>query len=515
MTAVITALLPLLTQLADWVWLVPALPLLVAFIIGSRILLGHAGGDAAEPLTANLAALASLAGLLLLLAIDGTALWRGMPGHRQLGVWFASGNWQATVSVQLDGLALSVATLTALIGWLVVRFSTNYLHREAGFHRFIMLLCLFLAGIQLVLLAGNSLLAFVGWEMCGIASFLLIGYAWQRPIATGNALFAFVTNRGGDAGFLLALGFVAAWLGSFEWPALAAANPLSVADARLIALAFVLAALAKSAQLPFTPWITRALEGPTPSSAIFYGAVMVHAGAYLLLRLEPLLLQAPDVMLALVAMGSLTALYAWLCGLVQTDVKSALIFATIFQVALIFVEIGLGWTTLATAHLCLHAAWRTWQFLLAPSWLVVTRQRPAPPPAWLARNQLIYTAAQQHFWLDKLGQTLLVEPTEAFARDLRNLEEKFIDPAIGEPGHGQPIDVERPLILVDGLPGRLLAAAASVLQLLEDRLLLRSRGSAPERLLRRLGRYLQTLEYLLEQPRYLMMAVMATFVVIL
>jgi formate hydrogenlyase subunit 3/multisubunit Na+/H+ antiporter MnhD subunit len=515
MTALMTALLPLLTQLADWVWLVPALPLLVVVVIGSRILLGHASGDAAEPLTANLAALAALGGLLLLIAIDGTALWQGMPGHRRLGVWFANENWQATVSVILDGLALSVSTLTALIGWLVLRFSANYLHREAGFHRFFMLLSLFLAGIQIILLAGNSLLAFVGWEMCGIASFLLIGYAWQRPIATGNALFAFITNRGGDAGFLLGLGFVAAWLGSFEWPALAAVTPLSAADARLIALAFVLAALAKSAQLPFTPWITRALEGPTPSSAVFYGAVMVHAGAYLLLRLEPLLLQAPDVMLALVVIGGLTALYAWLCGLVQTDVKSALIFATVFQVALIFVEIGLGWTTLATAHLCLHAAWRTWQFLLAPSWLVVTRQRPAPPPTWLAGNQLLYTAAQQHFWLDKLGQTLLVEPTEAFARDRRNLEENFIDPAIGEPGHGQPIDVERQLILVDGLPGRLLAAAASVLQRLEDRLLLRGRGSAAERLLRRLGHYLQTIEYLLEQPRYLMMAVMATFVVIL
>jgi NADH:ubiquinone oxidoreductase subunit 5 (subunit L)/multisubunit Na+/H+ antiporter MnhA subunit len=165
-------------------------------------------------------------------------------------------------------------------------------------------LCLFLAGIQLVLLAGNGLLAFVGWEMCGIASFLLIGYTWQRPVATGNALFAFVTNRGGDAGFLLALGFAAAWLGSFEWPAITAAKQISVADMRLIALGFMLAALAKSAQLPFTPWISRALEGPTPSSAIFYGAVMVHAGVYLLLRLEPLLVQVPDVMIGLVVVGA-------------------------------------------------------------------------------------------------------------------------------------------------------------------------------------------------------------------
>jgi hypothetical protein len=211
----------------------------------------------------------------------------------------------------------------------------------------------------------------------------------------------------------------------------------------------------------------------------------------------------------------LTAAYAWLCGLVQTDVKSALIFATVFQVGLMFVAIGLGWTTLATVHLCLHAAWRSWQFLLAPSWLQLTRERPPPPPAWLAGRQWLYTAAVQRLWLDKLGLTLLAGPTEAIARDVRALEENFIDRAIGEPGKGTAIDPERPLVRVDGLPGRLLAEVSGHLQRIENRLLLRGRGGATERMLREAGRWLQTLEALLEQPRYLMMAVMATVVVIL
>jgi NADH:ubiquinone oxidoreductase subunit 5 (subunit L)/multisubunit Na+/H+ antiporter MnhA subunit len=503
------------SRIAEVVWLVPLLPLLAVLINGARVLFGLAKGDAAEPLTARLSSLAALGGLLLLLAIDAVALAEGVPGHRVVGIWFASGQWQGTVSFLLDGLSLSLSTVTALIAWLVVRFSANYLHREAGFHRFFIVLSLFIAGIQLVLLAGGGLLAFVGWEMCGVASFLLIGYAWHRPVASANALFAFVTNRAGDAGFLLALGFSAAWLGTFEWPAVVASAQLSPLNIHLITLGFVVAALAKSAQLPFTPWITRALEGPTPSSAIFYGAVMVHVGVYLLLRLSPLLAQTPDVMLGLVAVGVLTAVYAWLCGLVQTDVKSALIFATVFQVALMFVEIGLGWTTLATVHLCLHAAWRCWQFLLAPSWLTLTRFRPAPPPAWLSRNQLLYTAAQQHFWLDRLAQTLLVHPTTSFAHDLRGLEENFVDPLIGQPGQGQAVDPARPLVMADGLPGRALAVISELLQQIENRLLLRGRGGAAELFLRRAGHYLQTLESLLEQPRYLMMAVMATFVVIL
>lgn len=508
-------MIALLTRLPDWVWLVPTLPLIAVIINGGRVLLGRAQGDAAEPLTARLSELSALSGLLLLLAIDLLALLQGAPGHLRLGRWFGAGEWEISVSFMLDPLALSVATLTALIGWLVMRFSANYLHREAGFHRFFIVLAFFLAGIQLVLLAGNGLLTFVGWEMCGVSSFLLIGYAWHRPVASANALFAFVTNRGGDAGFLLALGLAAAWIGSFEWTAIDAGLGIGVINIRLLVIGFVVAALAKSAQLPFTPWITRALEGPTPSSAIFYGAVMVHAGVYLMLRIEPLLLQVPDVMAGLVLAGALTALYAWLCGLVQTDVKSALIFATVFQVALMFVAIGLGWTTLATVHLCLHAAWRTWQFLLAPSWLTLTRDRPAPPPGWLSRDQLIYTAALQRFWVDRLAQTLLVQPTESFSRDLRRLEESFIDRAIGEAGKGKPVDPKRPLVLADGLPGRLLASSSEMLQQVENRLLLRGRGGVAERLLLRAGGYLRTLENLLEQPRYLMMAVMATFVVIL
>lgn len=504
-----------LVQLADWVWLVPALSLLAVVLNAARVLLGRAQGDASEPLTAGLSSLAALGSLLLLIGIDAAALLDVVPGHRVLGVWFGSGNWQVNVSFLLDGVSLPLATLTALIGWLAMRFSANYLHREAGFHRFFIILGFFLAGMQLVLLAGNGLLAFVGWEMCGVASFLLIGYAWHRPVATGNALFAFVTNRGGDAGFLLGLGFALAWLGSFEWSAMTAPGALAQVHARLLLLGFVLAALAKSAQLPFSPWILRALEGPTPSSAVFYGAIMVHAGVYLMLRLSPLLSQVPDLMLALVVIGLLTAAYAWLCGLVQTDVKSALIFATLFQVALMFIAIGLGWTTLALIHLCLHAGWRAWQFLLAPSWLALVRHAPAPPPAWLRDRQLLYTAAVQRFWLDKLAHALFVHPTESFARDVRALEEHFIDRALGEPGRGVSLAEGRPLIVGDGLPGRALAGMAELLQQVENRLLLRGRGGMAEQLLHRVSAYLRTLENLLEQPRYLMMAVMATFVVIL
>lgn len=506
---------PVLLAAADWVWLVPALPLLAAACIAVRVLAGRAAGDGAEPATAKAALGASLAGLLLLLAIDLGALLAGTPGHLVIARWFAGGPLAANFSFVLDGLSLPVATLVAAIGAITLRFSVHYLHREAGFHRFFLAMGLFLAGMELIVLAGNGLLTLVGWELAGISSWLLIGYAWQRPVATGNALFAFVANRVGDAGMVLALALAAWWMGSFEWPALGGNGQLPALTARLLAFGFVVAALAKSAQLPFTPWIPRALEGPTPSSAIFYGAVMVHAGVYLMLRLEPLLLQAPDVLAALVVAGALTAVYAWLCGLVQTDVKTALVYATVSQVGLMFVAIGLGWFRVAAWHLGLHMVWRAWQFLVAPSWLHITQAPPRPAPAWLRHRQWLYTAALERFWVHRLADVLLAQTTVSIARDVRGFDEHFVDHALGEPGRGQPLHKDHPLIVGDGLPGRALAHVAETLQKLETHLSLRGRGGMGERLLRRGGRYVQVLETLLEQPRYLMLAVMATFLVIL
>ena len=509
-----------MTNPLAWAALVPLLPLLAACLVGLRLIVyGTAlSGDDAEPLTARLSSGAALLALLVMLGVcsrfaamgwptDGVYLW--------LGQWFAGTGWMAQFSLMLDTISLGFASLICLIGWVVMRFSANYLHREAGFHRFYLLLNVFLAGMLLIVLAGNALLAFVGWEMCGVASFLLIGFARHRPVATGNALFAFVTNRAGDAGFLLALGLSAAWLGSFEWPVLNSPDTLSMVNARLLLIGLVFAALVKSAQLPFTPWIARALEGPTPSSAIFYGAVMIHAGVFLLLRLTPLLQQVPDIGWALIGVGVLTALYAWLVGLVQTDIKSALIYATVFQVGLMVAEIGAGWTGLAFFHLCTHAMWRTWQFLMSPSWLTLTQHPAGPPPRWLAGWQWGYTAALQRFWLDKLGLLLLLKPTLSFAQDVRGLEADFIDRLIGQPGQGRAVAEDKPLIRVDGVPGQILAALSGPLEQIENRLLLRERGGLAERFLRQGLGYLQVVEHLLEQPRYLMMAVMATFVVIL
>lgn len=503
-------------------------PLAAAAVIGSAMVLGLNPGEDGEPATALIAQGAAGLALLSLLALDLIALVSGAPGQVRLGVWFASGGLEAPISVLLDPLALSLATLFALICLLALRFSVAYLHRERGFHRFFLVLSLFTEAMLLIVTAGNALLTFAGWELAGVSSYLLIAYAYERNQAAENATRAFVTNRIGDAGFLLAIFLCAAWIGSLEWPEIAAgASRLESFDAGLILLGFLLAALAKSAQVPFAAWIGRALEGPTPSSAVFYGSLMVHAGVYLLIRLEPLFVQAPSLMPLVALLGLATALYGWLSGLTQTDVKSSLMFATTTQVGLMVLACGLGWFHLAAWHLALHAVWRAYQFLSAPALMHLTTRPPRPLPAWLRRLGRLHTAALQRFWLDPAADWLLVQPTRQLARDIQAFDDEVVNRLVGLPAQASAVSSladweERKegapaegATQARGLLGTALESLANLLYWFEEHLVLRGGGEGLKRGLQLLGGYLQQIEALLSRPRYLMLLIMATLVVIL
>lgn len=504
-----------LPTLTPYVWLIPLLPLLAATLIMLPCLFGRVTDDAQEPDIASLASVAALGALMLLLTFDLMLFACAVtePITLSFTEWLHVDDVPLHLSFILDRTSLPFATLIALIGWIVLRFSANYLHREAGFRRFFAVMSFFLSGMLLLVLSGNLVLTFVAWEMVGLSSWLLIGYAWERPQANANALFVFLAQRIGDAGFLLSICLAVWFVQSTEWLALGSDSALPMGDARLLALGFVVAACAKSAQLPFTPWLARALEGPTPSSAIFYGSLMLHAGVYLVLRLEPLLVQTPDVLILIAVIGLATALYGHLCALVQSDVKSALVFSSVTQVGLMFLACGLGLFSLAAWYLCLHAAWRAYQFLLAPAYLQLVRGPSRPVPRWLATRHRLYTAALRGFWIESLAHNLLTRPTLALGRDMRALDERVIDPLVGAPRtdeQGAPNDALR----THGVAERVLLLLADRLQRLETHLLLSGNG-ALQQALRRAGQYMETLELLLEQPRYLMLMVMATFVVIL
>jgi len=518
-------------MLAEYAWLIPLFPILAGVWIAVGYLAGWNRGEPGEKETAKVALGGAALSLLLATALGLEALFNGVPGQVTLGRWLESGAFHIDIAFTLDPLGLALTLLVAVLAFLTVKFSINYMHREAGFQRFFMILCLFMAAMELIFLAGNAALAFIGWELAGVSSYLLIAYSLERPLATQNAGRAFVTNRIGDAGFVLGIFMAFQWLGGIDWPQMAAnAGTLDTLSADLIALAFLVAALAKSAQLPFSGWISRALEGPTPSSAIFYGALMVHAGVYLLIRLEPLLQQAPEVMGLIAALGLLTALYGWLAGLVQTDVKSALMFSTTAQVGLMFLWCGLGWMELAAWHLGLHAVWRAYQFLHAPSLMHLVSGAARPVPEWLGRSRRLHTAALHRFWVDPLADWLLVRPTRALSRDVQNFDDQVVSKAIGLPAQASAISsladweaqkqgyanvAEGDIARGRGILGRIMEWLATVLHWFEEQLVLKGGGEGLLEAIQRIGAYASRIEQLLAQPRYLLLLIMATFVVIL
>lgn len=288
-------------------------------------------------------------------------------GEVDFGSWLAVGTYEIPLVVGIDQLAVAFSLLAAALTALVGRFSRTYLHKEPGFARFYVLLGLFGSGTQLVAYAGALDLFFAGWELIGISSALYIGFFHEREMPARSSVRAFATYRLCDAGLLIAMVTTHELLGSTRFSALAGVGTLSPIAVTAIGALFLLSAMGKSAQLPFSGWLPRAMEGPTPSSALFYGAVSIHAGVYLMLRVAPVLDAAPVVAALGVTIGLLTAAYATIVARTHTDAKGALAHATLAQIGVILAEISLGLTTLALVHLVCHALLRAWQFLRAPN----------------------------------------------------------------------------------------------------------------------------------------------------
>jgi hypothetical protein len=257
---------------------------------------------------------------------------------------------------------------------------------------------------------------------------------------------------------------------------------------------------------------------------------MVHAGVFLLIRLEPLLRHAPAVMLIICLLGLLTTLYGWLCGLTQSDVKSSLMFATITQLGWMFLWCGLGWTSLAAWHLGLHAIWRVFQFLNAPALMHQVEQPSRPAPAWLGRWPWLLQAARQRFWLEPLTDALLTRPTISLAQDVQFFDEQVVTRVAGLPSYTRSVsslaqweaikqrtaqpDTEA-VGAATGLAGRVMTWLADQLYWFESRLVLHGGGEGLLKNLRRVGRLLVQIERLLAEPRYLIVLIVITFVVIL
>jgi NAD(P)H-quinone oxidoreductase subunit 5 len=285
----------------------------------------------------------------------------------EFGNWFAVGQYQFPLVLMADRLSLPFLGMTVVLSGLIGQFSATYLHRDRGFLRFYLLLHLFAFGSLLAFAAASFDLLIGGWEVVGITSVLLIAFFQQRPAPVENALRVFTIYRASDIGLLVGVFAMHQWAGTASF---AGGFPqLTGTRATIVCLLLLFAAAGKAAQVPFSGWLPRAMEGPTPSSAIFYGAISIHAGAYLLLRAQPLLAHAAVASALVIVVGVLTAIHGTIVGRASADAKTSLAYASLTQVGVVFVEIGIGWTWVPVIHTLGHATVRTLQFLRAPSML--------------------------------------------------------------------------------------------------------------------------------------------------
>ena len=340
--------------------------------------------------------------------------------------WFDVGEYHFGAALRADWLSYPLLLLTILLAGIVGVFSVRYLHRDCGYFRFFLLLHLFTFGALLVIGAADLDLLLAGWELVGLTSVLLIAYFDERREPVRNAVRVFAFYRVADLGLLLAMFVLHTQIRTTHSTELGA---LSTGSATLVGLLLLFAAAGKSAQAPFSGWLPRAMEGPTPSSAIFYGAISVHLGAYLLLRCAEVLEKSPVAAVAVAVVGGVTALLATLVHRASTDAKTSLAYAGMAQLGIIFIEIAIGWRQLALAHMLGHAVVRTLQFLRAPSMLHDYRRVHAASGGELGRTGehydrilpegarvWLYRAAVDRGYQDALLDRLVIGPVLWIAR---------------------------------------------------------------------------------------------------
>lgn len=296
----------------------------------------------------------------------------------------------------------------SFVTFLITRYSRYYMHLESGYKRFFNTILFFYLGYNWTVLSGNFETLFIGWEILGISSFLLIAFYRERYLPVRNAVKVFSIYRIGDVGILLAM-----WASHHLWHeniTFAKLNNSELVHHQLqdhsgigifIAICILIAAAAKSAQIPFSSWLPRAMEGPTPSSAIFYGSLSVHFGVFLLIRTYPFWEEQIIVRVLIALVGFVTAVIAFQIARVQSTIKSQIAYASITQIGIMFIEIAMGWEILVLIHFAGNAFLRTFQLLVSPS--VVS---------YMIRDQFYHHKPKRRFKLNllpaKLRNTLYI-----------------------------------------------------------------------------------------------------------
>lgn len=347
----------------DFLYLIPLFPLL-GVLLNTFVLRGQS-----EKVVGSVASL--MVGASFVVALGGFFQLLGMPAdarHFELDLfrWIVVGDFAAQAGFLADPLSMVMMLIVTGVSALIHVYSIGYMHGDEGFRKFFIYLNLFVFFMLLLVMGNNYLVMFVGWEGVGLCSYLLIGFWYTDELKASAGKKAFIMNRIGDFGFLLAIFLIWTTFGTInfaEIEPMAQAYPIGAGVITAICLLLFTGATGKSAQLPLYTWLPDAMAGPTPVSALIHAATMVTAGVYMIVRSNFLFSLSPDAMLVVAWIGALTALFAATIGLVQTDIKKVLAYSTVSQLGFMFLACGVGAYTAAVFHLMTHAFFKGLLFL--------------------------------------------------------------------------------------------------------------------------------------------------------
>lgn len=350
-----------------------------------------------------------------------------------------SADYAFHLDLYFDGLGAIFMGMATVMTALIFAFSKYYLHREQGFKRFYGMVLLFFIGLAFIILAGNFEVLFIGWELIGISSVLLIAFYRDRFLPSRNALKVFSVYRIGDAFLLGAIWYAHhMFAGSVDFSELSGLTATHGSIAILGVLLLVVA-MVKSAQFPFSYWLPRAMEGPTTSSAIFYGALSVHMGLFLLLRTYPLWEGSTGLRIAIAATGLVTAIVASSIARVQSSAKTQIAYASITQIGIMFIELALGLHLLVLLHFVSNASLRTYQLLISPSvvsYLVHDQFFNFVPPLQKIKNTFVgkvratfYTLGIKEWNMNTVVSGYLWKPLKAVGRAFSFLDSHAVQVA--------------------------------------------------------------------------------------
>ena len=355
------------STLGSLLWLIPILPLAGAAING--FFGRHSSKKAITTIALSFCGAAFALALFIALRFSSALA----PYSFHLAHWLRSGNFAVDFDFYLDQLSLVMILVVTGVGFLIHIYSVGYMWEDDGYYRFMAYLNLFMFFMLTLVLAKNYLMMFIGWEGVGLASYLLIGFWFIKDSAASAGKKAFIVNRIGDFGFLIALFLMIKHFGTLDFPTLfAKVQPLGVETAgagllTAIGLLLMVGAAGKSAQIPLYVWLPDAMEGPTPVSALIHAATMVTAGVYMVARSHVIFERAPSALTVVAVIGTLTALFAATIGMAQTDIKKVLAYSTVSQLGYMFMACGVGAFSAGIFHLMTHAFFKGLLFLAAGS----------------------------------------------------------------------------------------------------------------------------------------------------